>query len=77
MKEIINFIIAFFKNIRINSHIMIILSFYIGALLFSFIWLFEYTLIDLLQLIAMFLFSFAIFTYTSDNYKFSKNKFIF
>lgn len=66
----------FAKNI--NSKIMTLLSLlYLGTLLFTFMWLFEYTLIDMFQLIILSLFSFAVFMFISDKYKFSNNKFIF
>lgn len=50
---------------------------YIGALFFIFILIFEYTLIDMFQIIIFFLFSLAVFLYISDDYKFSNNKFLF
>jgi len=66
----------FAKNI--NSHIMTLISLlYLGTLLFSFMWIFEYKLFDMFQLIILFLLSFAVFMFISDNYKFSNNKFIF
>jgi len=64
----------FAKNI--NSQIMTLLSLlYIGSLFVSFMWIFEYKLIDMFQLII--LFSFAVSIFISDKYKFSNNKFIF
>jgi len=67
------------KNINNhNNHIMNILSIlYLGLLTIGFMYISEYTLIDMFQLIILSLFSFAIFTYTSENYKFSNHKFIF
>jgi hypothetical protein len=66
----------FSKNI--NSQIMTLLSLlYLGALLIYFLWLFEYKLIDMFQIFILSLFSFAVFIFISDNYKFSNNKFIF
>ena len=68
---------SFFSK-NINSLIMSILTLlYLGTLLFSFMWIFKYNLIDLFQLIILSLFSFAVFVFRSDNYKFSNNKFIY
>ena len=50
---------------------------YLGTLFRAFMWIFDYTLIDMFQLIILFLFSFAVFIFISDNFKFSNNKFIF
>jgi len=67
---------SFAKNI--NSPIMTLLSLlYLVALLFCFMWIFEYSLMDMFQIIIMFLYSFAVFMYISDKYKFSNIKFIF
>ena len=66
----------FAKNI--NSQIMTLLSLlYLGTLFFSFMWIFEYKLIDMFQLIILSLFSFAVSIFISDKFKFSNNKFIF
>jgi hypothetical protein len=65
----------FAKNI--NSQIMTLLSLlYLGTLLFYFMWIFEYKLIDMFQLIILSLF-FVFAVFISDKYKFSNNKFIF
>lgn len=50
---------------------------YLGTLFFSFMWLFDYKLIDMFQFIILSLFSFAVSIFISDNFKFSNNKFIF
>jgi hypothetical protein len=66
----------FAKNI--NSHIMSLLSvLYLSTLFFTFMWFFDYKLIDMFQLIILSLFSFAVFIFISDNFKFSNNNFIF
>ena len=66
----------FAKNI--NSHIITILSlFYLGALLFAFMLIFEYRLIDVFQIFLLSIISFSVFIFISDKYKFSNNKFIF
>ena len=66
-----------FSN-NIKSPILTLLSLlYLGTLLISFMWIFEYNLIDMFQLIILSLFSFAVSIFISDNYKFSNNKFIF
>jgi|SRR5882762_2903715 len=63
---------------NINSKLMTLCSLlYLGTLLFSFMWIFEYTLIDMFQLIILSLFSFAVAMFISDHYKFSNDKYIF
>jgi len=64
------------KNIK--SQIITLLSLlYLCTLFFSFMWIFDYKLIDMFQLIILSLFSFAVSIFISDNFKFSKNNFIF
>jgi hypothetical protein len=63
---------------NLNSLIMSTISLlYLGALFFSFMWIFEYSLIDMFQITIFSLFSFALSIFISDNFKFSNNKFIF
>ena len=50
---------------------------YLSTLFFTFMWFFDYKLIDMFQLIILSLFSFAVFIFISDNFKFSNNNFIF
>jgi hypothetical protein len=62
----------------INNPIMTILTLlYLCTLFIYFMWLFEYTLIDMFQIFILSLFSFAVSTFISDNYTFSNNKFIY
>jgi hypothetical protein len=69
--------ISFFTK-NIPSQIMILLSLlYFGILSFFFMWLFNYKLWYMFQLVIFSLFSFAISIFISDNFKFSNNKFIF
>jgi hypothetical protein len=68
----------FFFAKNINIPIMALFSLlYLGTLLVSFMYLFNYTLIDMFQLIIMALITFAVSIFISDNFKFSNNKFIF
>jgi hypothetical protein len=92
LKKIFSILVLNFKNYYIisvhlkksflakdiNSQIITILSLlYLGILFVSFMWLFDYNLLDMLQFLILSLFSFAVSIFISDNFKFSNNKFIF